>query len=233
LWRCKLDPLVDSQEYKDIIKTLTVQNQTAGPLATPGPITPLQDIMSTYNKYMDINNAIVQQAEVEVPKSGYDVSKIYSLGADKDGNPAKANLDASDAVDTADGSMTADAGTFSPVPIQNPKGYLTGDGLAPNGLPVGAGVAFPADSHNGDYYLRLDYLPNRLFRFDGKRWVKMEDNVRTNITPGATGNTTLRNSFMPQMDANNKPVSTLTLSNGDVIPELQGLSKILRPKADY
>jgi hypothetical protein len=226
LWRCKLDPLVDSQEYKDILKTLTVQNQTAGPLATPGPATPLQDIMSTYNRYMAVNEAIVQQAEVEVPKSGYDVSKIYSLGSDKDGNAVRANLDASDQMDTADTGMTSDTASYSPVKSQNPSGYLTGDGLAPNGLPVGAGVAFPAGANNGDYYLRLDYLPNRLFRFDGKRWVKMEDNVRTNITAGDPGNTTLRNSF-----ANNP--ANITLSNGDVIPSMQGLSKALRPKADY
>lgn len=227
LWRAKLNPLVDSQEYKDILKNIKVTN-TAGPMGTSVPPagTPLGDIMSTYNKYLNINEAIVAQAEVEVPKSGYDVSKIYSFGADAAGNPALATLTADDQVDTADSPITADSATFSPVASENPVGYLSGDGLAPNGLPVGAGVAFPSGAQNGDYFLRLDYLPNRLFRFSGTRWVKIEDNVRTFTTAGETGNNTLRNGF-----ANN--TATQTLSNGDVIPERQMLSKALRPKADY
>ena len=227
LWRCKLNPLVDSQEYKDILKNIAVTN-TLGPMGTSVPPagTPLGDIMSTYNKYVAINEAIVAQAEVEVPKSGYDVSKIYSFGADKNGNPVAAQLTADDQVDTSDSTLTADAATFSPVTSENPKGYLSGDGLAPNGLPVGAGVAFPVGAQEGDYFLRLDYLPNRLFRLNGTRWIKIEDNVRTFTTAGETGNETLRNSF-----ANN--TNTQTLSNGDVIPERQSLSKALRPKADY
>jgi hypothetical protein len=208
LWRCKLNPLVDSQEYKDIMKTVTLQD-SSGPMGTPGITAPLVDIMSTFKKYVGVNEAIVQQAENDVPVSGYDVSKIYSPKSDEKGK-----------------SFTSNSATYSPTTLQNPAGYLTGDGLAPNGLPVGAGIAFPGSPGNGDYFLRLDYLPNRLFRFSGTRWVKVEDNVRTNLTPGDPNNQTLRNSF-----ANNS--ATITLSNGDVIPERQGLSQVLRPKADY
>ena len=227
LWRCKLNPLVDSQEYKDILKNITQQN-TLGPMGTSVPPggTPLVDIMSTYDKYVGINEAIIQQAEAEVPTSGFDTSKLYSLPTDKNGNTAKSALTADDVRDRADSDITADSATYSPGPKQDPQGYLTGDGLAPNGLPVVAGVAFPQDPAQGDYCLRLDYLPNRLFRFDGRRWVKMEDNVRTNLTPGDPNNQTMRNKFV-----NN--TKTTTLSNGDVIPERQSLSKALRPKADY
>jgi hypothetical protein len=211
LWRAKLNPLVDSQEYKDILKTITVANNS-GPMGTTlNPPTPLQDIMSTYNKYININEAIITQAEADVPKSGYDVSKIYSPRADVNDNITK--------------NASTDP-TFNPVTAQNPTGYLTGDGLAPNGMPVTAGVSFPANPAQGDYALRLDYLPNRLFRFSGSKWIKVEDNVRTNLTAGAAGNETLRNSFA------NNPI-THTLSNGDVIPESQPLSNALRPKADY
>ena len=227
LWRVKLNPLVDSQEYKDILNQIKVTN-TLGPMGTSVPAAgnPLVDIMSTYNKYLNVNEAIVQQAEVEVPKSGYDVSKIYTLPSDVNGNVARTAATADDAADTADTTITSDEATFSPTPAQNPTGYLTGDGLAPNGLAVGAGVAFPSEMHMGDYFLRLDYLPNRLFRFDGKRWVKMEDAVRTNLTNGDPNNQILRNSF-----ANNTEM--LTLSNGDVVPSRQSLSDALRPKADY
>jgi hypothetical protein len=225
LWRCKLNPLVDSQEYKDILNNITVTD-TSGPMGTPGITSPLVDIMSTYNKYSAINEAIVEQANNDVPESGYDVSTIYSLGSDVNGNTLRSDLTADDQIDKADNStLTADTASFSPTPSQNPTGYLTGDGLAPNGLPVGAGVSFPTTSNLGDYFLRLDYLPNRLFRFNGSRWVKVEDNVRTNLTAGDPNNKTFRNSF-----ANDS--ATYTLSNGDVVSERQSLSKALRPKAD-
>lgn len=227
LWRVKINPLVDSQEYKDILNNITATN-SSGPMGTSVPPggTPLADIMSTYNKYIGINEAIVQQAETDVPVSGYDVSKIFTPLVDVNGDPAIEAGSTDDIRDTADSDIIdSSSATFSPTPELNPKGYLSGDGLAPDGLAVTAGVAFPVGANQGDYYLRLDYLPNRLFRFDGRRWVKMEDNVRTNLTPGGTGNETWKNSFV-----NN--ANTMTLSNGDTIPERQNLNEALRPKAD-
>jgi hypothetical protein len=56
---------------------------------------------------------------------------------------------------------------------------------------VAAGIAFPYSPGVGDFYLRLDYVPNRLFRYDGRRWVKVEDSVRTNLTPGTENQTQL------------------------------------------
>jgi hypothetical protein len=97
-------------------------------------------------------------------------------------------------------------------------GYLLGDGRAPNGFPVTSGVAFPSDAKTGDFCLRLDFLPNRLFRFDGRRWSKVEDAVRTSYTPGTSG--TLRNSFVNNTD------TTITLG-GAVISQRQSLSSIL------
>lgn len=225
LWRVKLNPLVDSQEYKDLLNNITVTD-SSGPMGTPGPATPLADIMSTYNKYIAINEAVVVQADADVGLSGYDVSKMYSFGTDADGNTKRFSQNADNVDKAASSGLTADIGTYSPAEKQNPKGYLTGDGLAPNDLPVIAGVSFPANPNTGDYCLRLDYLPNRLFRYDSKRWVKVEDNVRSNLTPGDPNNKTLRNSF-----ANNN--KQYTLSNGDVINERQSLSHALRPRADY
>jgi len=225
LWRVKLTPLVDSQEYKDITNQIKATN-TLGPMGTNTATGTLGDLISTYDKYIAVNEAVVVQAEKEVPSSGYDVSKIYSPVVDANNVISTAGASADNATNTADSDITSDQGTYSPPETQNPKGYLSGDGLAPNGLPVAAGVMFPSSPEQGDYCLRLDYLPNRLFRFDGKRWVKMEDNVRTNLTPGAANNTTQRNGFV-----NN--TNTITLSNGDVIPERQTLSQVLRPKADY
>jgi len=130
---------------------------------------------------------------------------------------------------TADnGSVTADqiavdsdSGVASP--DATVKGYLTGDGRTPNGLPVTSGIAFPGSPRIGDYALRTDYLPNRLFRWDGRRWVKIEDNVRTTLTHGSSSQT-LRSGFI-----NN--TNTYTNNTGEVT-ERQSLSQALKPKAD-
>jgi hypothetical protein len=194
LWRVKLNPLVDSQEYKDILKNIkTVDTNGDGePDANP-----LGDLLSTYNRYKDVNEAIVTQAEIEVPKSGYDVDQLFH-NYEKDGTS----------------------------PAKTVEGYLSGEGLAPNGLPVVSGIAFPPSPQKGNYCLRVDYMPNRLFRFDGKRWIKVEDAVRTDLTNGADTNKTLRNSFI-----NN--TNTFTDVNGNVHDEKQNLHEVLRPKADY
>ena len=43
------------------------------------------------------------------------------------------------------------------------KGYLLGDGIAPDGAPYGFGIKFPDNAATGDFFLRTDYFPNRLF----------------------------------------------------------------------
>jgi hypothetical protein len=215
LWRVKLNPLVDSQEYKDILNTIA-----AGPSTT----TPVGQILSTYDKYLNINESIITQAELDVPKSGYDTNAFYELpSADETGAPA--TLETADSVDIAadNTNITADQGVASP--DYKIKGYLTGDGQAPNGLTTAAGVAFPLTPNEGDYFLRLDYLPNRLFRYNGKFWLAIEDSVRTNLTPGANNNLTQRSGYV-----NN--TNTYTDSQGKVHNERQSLSRVLTPKAD-
>ena len=58
-------------------------------------------------------------------------------------------------------------------------GYMDGSGVAPNGFPTGAGISFPQNPQVGDYFLRTDYLPQLLYRWDGKLWVRISKNVRT------------------------------------------------------
>ena len=58
-------------------------------------------------------------------------------------------------------------------------GYLDGTTEAPNGEPTGAGISFPQNPQVGDYFLRIDYFPQLLFRWDGQLWVRISSNVRT------------------------------------------------------
>jgi hypothetical protein len=184
LWRVKLQPLVDSQEYKDITNNIAAGDNTASSIA---------DVLSTYNKYIGINDAIVTRAEDDVPKSGYDTSAIYTAPVNPNGTPGDPNgLDASSNANVSSNSYSSSS---TVTPGAKVEGYLTGDATPPNGATVAAGITFPYSPVVGDYYLRLDYIPNRLFRYDGKRWSKIEDAVRTNLTPGAQ-NATQRSGFV-------------------------------------
>ena len=219
LWRVKLNPLVDSQEYKDILNNV----KAGDPNVTSSPV---GQVLSTYQQYLNLNESIIAQAEVDVPLSGYDTSTMYTLATNANGTQS-----IGDSITTADSTaITADqtgstADSGAPSPDHKIEGYLTGDGKAPNQLLTGAGISFPTNPATGDYFLRLDYLPNRLFRFDGTFWRKIEDNVRTNITPGAENNTTQRAGYV-----NN--TNTYTDSTGAVHNERQNLSQVLTPKAD-
>jgi hypothetical protein len=189
---------VDSQEYKDILNNIDMN----GDGVIDADDRALGNLLSTYNKLISINDAVVQRAEADVPASGYDTSTIYTEAVDANGNPVDPSApDASTAAhivngQVVDASSTVDDASYqtitSPTKVE---GYLTGDGLPPNGASVAAGLSFPLGPNLGDFYLRLDYVPNRLFRYDGRRWVKVEDAVRTNLTPGIN-NTTQRSGFI-------------------------------------
>jgi hypothetical protein len=184
------------------------------------------ETFGTVAKDREINDAILTQAEYEVPLSGYDTVKFYIVPTNEDGTPADPNSYTVDNTGITVDSTNVDVDGQPQTPRANgyTLGYLTGDGIAPNGLPVTPGISFPPGAQEGDFALRLDYFPNRLFRFNGARWVKYEDNVRTNLTPGSQ-NQTLRSGFV------NNTNETATEDRGD-IPQRQALSKLLKPEAD-
>ena len=103
-------------------------------------------------------------------------------------------------------------------------GYLTGTDQAPNGIPTGTGISFPQNPQVGDYFLRIDYFPQVLFRWDGQRWVRISENVRTG-TGFDLDNTSQLSSFI-----NNDNMTALT--NGTEVSQSQPLSTILRLTPD-
>lgn len=291
LYRAKCKPLVDSQEFKQILdevvnkenfvgvynpsttyfpddvvqgpdgKKYTVLKEVVG-IAPPNAeyyelADSLRDIMSTYEKEMQITDAVLNQAELDSPKSGPDTTKLYSITKGEDGLPEllttdETEIDASvqlQATD-ADGNPVFDengdpvyVGATASSVFQTAKrlGYdgiiYDGDGVPPNGAPFTAGIAFPIGPVEGQYCLRKDYYPHRLFRFNGRRWVKVEDNVRMTMNnlgtsdvgsgdryEGKDSRNTLKTSFI-----NNTNQTTI---NGKVVKERQSLSKALRPEAD-
>lgn len=182
----------------------------------------IADQMSTRPKDLEINDAILVQAEVELPLSGYDTVKFYILPTTEDGQPASSGLTTDNTNTTVDNTEGGEGTT--PRSDGYTLGYLTGDGVAPNGLPVIPGVSFPPNPVSGDYCLRLDYFPNRLFRYNGASWTKIEDKVRTGLN-FADNAKTLRAGFVNNTD-------TVRTNDRGNIPSRQSLSEILKPNAD-
>jgi hypothetical protein len=213
LYRVKLKQIVDSQEFKDILDLP----------AEEGSTNTLRDVLSTYEKEMQINNAILDQAEADAPKSGYDTTSLYTLQVDAEGKPELVGADET-LIDASIANGNIDASRVNETPEREGyQGYLIGDGIPPNGEAFGFGTSFPLTTTKGDYYLRTDFLPKRLFRFDGARWVKMEDQVRMTMT-----NTNDRNTYKTDF-INNTNTDNIA---GENIQERQSLSQALKPKAD-
>ena len=97
------------------------------------------------------------------------------------------------------------------------------DGTPPNGLSlVGSGESFPVTGvSDGDFFLRTDFSPHRLFQKSGNRWIKYtDDGSRT----WAAANKALT-SFI-----NNDNYSVH--SDGEVLSEKTNLSKVVKPRTD-
>jgi len=249
LYRAKCKPLVDSQEFKDILNGLADGdgNDTT---------TTLRDIMSTYEKEMQITQAVLNQAEADAPKSGYDTTKFWTVQLDENGNADLVTVD-NETIDAslqtqatdANGNLLFDAnndpiyvGPTASTMLQTAKGngyqgYLTGDGIPSNGAPFTAGIAFPLSGVDGQYCLRKDYMPNRLFRFNGTRWVKMEDIQRMTMNNLGASDTGVGDTFEGKDVRQTQKGTFINNTNtavidGHTVEEKQSLSKALRPQAD-
>jgi hypothetical protein len=234
LLRVKCAPLVDTQEYADILDNEIKDTQG-------NPAGSLRDLISTYNQNIAINEQIIAQAEADAPLSGYETQQMYVLPLKADGT-----LDLQDASDIdADASIDGHAADASSI-YKSPQkdmyvGYLTGDGRPPNGAPYSFGISFPTGTPvEGQFHLRTDYFPNRLFRWNGTVWMKYEDNVRMTMTNADNPAVANRSSSTSTYTTENRQTQRVGFINnnntatiaGTVVPERQALSKVLKPKAD-
>jgi len=206
VWRAKVVPLVDSQEYKDIL----------GDGSNPND---LLNYLSNYNQVMAVNDAVVAQAAADVPKSGYDTSMFW-VTPTKPGN--EVNIDDSLEILTESGEtiLGDNVGYGAPRGPGYTAGYLTeADG---NGTVTGFGVNFPPNPSFNDYFKRTDFLPARMFRWDGYKWVYVDEMNRAELAPSELN--TLRGGFI-----NNEAV---TKTQEGEVAQKQNLNDLLRPKAD-
>jgi hypothetical protein len=287
LYRAKCKPLVDSQEFKDILDKVADSENYKGEWepdviyyrddVVKGPdgknyvvivdsvtgISPpnstyydladsLRDIISTYDREMQITQAVLNQADADLPKSGYDTSKFYTVQRDAEGNVELALSNSIDqlipSTDEQGNTILDDNGEpiymsitasseFQTAERNGYDGYLVGDGVPPNGAAFSSGIAFPINPVKGQYALRTDYFPNRLFRYDGRRWVKVEDNVRMTMTNLGGEDVGVGNEFEGKEIRQTQKAGFINNTNvnkinGKLINERQSLSKALRPEAD-
>jgi len=165
IWRVKVAPLTDTQEYSDILGTADDPNS-------------LKNDLSNYKTELNISNAIVKAAEI----------------ADPIGLPLTEHL-------------------FGQEPTDNE--YEHGETLQ-------QGDQFPTDPNDGDYFVRTDFKPNRLFVFRGSRWHRLYDNITEQTWSDRTYNAS---SFI-----NN---DATTVVDNQEFPERQPLSQVIKPKSDF
>ena len=109
------------------------------------------------------------------------------------------------------------------------SGYFSGDGappnhdtsLTPSGKFRGAGTSFPLDMVDGEYYLRIDYGPSRLFQKQGTCYKLIEVDVLRKWTA--------ENRELDKFIYN---INDTVLPDGSVVSEKQPLSQVLKQKVD-
>jgi hypothetical protein len=154
----------------------------------------LRDVLTNIGIEMNLNEEVVEAAKASVSGRNFDTRHFYVVPGDGDQKGK-----------------------------QNPW-IFAGDGVPPNGAElVGSGNKFPQGAVDGDYYLRLDYHPQALFKKIGERWKIQELDYRETEWSAASS---ILKGFINQ-------TGTETHKDGSVQPIRQGLHKAVRPRADF
>lgn len=270
LIKLKCKPLVDSQEFKNILDKPA--EDPMSPYESTDSNTSLRDLMSSFNINMEINQKIIEQAEADAPLSGYDTESLWMVPVDRNGvimlqDASGTNIDASQfyvSITLEDGTIkyhhkdwqgpedTVNPQWVEPVTDENlslygipvidtsiilksPRqnyylGYLIGDTIPPNGYAVkGMGAQFPDNAVEGNFFIRTDFMPSRLFRYDGHKWSVFEDNVRMTMT-NTNNRKTLKTSFIN--NTNKTRIGNKEIDERQSISKPLEVGKNLRPIAD-
>lgn len=207
MWRVKCDPLTDSQEFRDILQK-PATDINGDPIPNPngtGELT-LADILSTYNKELQINDQILAQATQEVPFKNLQGQQFYVLAGD---------LQKPVTIWAGDG-----------IPPNQSKPVATGIAFPPM-APAGDWL-LRIDYNPPQLYERIR-LPNdsaasnnTALPSDKYAWRLHEIDYRTSWAPANT----VLTSFI-----NNAGTET-TLQDGSVVPERQNIRTVVKAKLD-
>ena len=165
IWRVKCSPLIDSQEYKDILGTADDSDS-------------LKNMLSRYTKEIEVNDAIVAAAVKENP----------------DNLPDNKHL----------------ANATYPGPWNAEDDW---------GESIAQVTQFPSSPATGDYVIRTDFSPARMFEYTGSKWQRRYDNDETNRWEKTT---------FPAYDFTNNLADPII--GGDTIEGAEGLSQAIKPE---
>ncbi len=155
------------------------------------------DIISNGDKYLEINKIIQEQAAKDVPTRNFNSANLYVEPAGS--KPLKTN---------------------------NLQGWpLNGDGIPPNqDLIAPKGTRFPQNPMPGDYFLRTDYNPPRLFQRHDNKWCLVEIAWRDREWTPA------HRSLEDHLE--DKTVTTLVTDPANPFLERQSISNPIKSKKD-
>jgi hypothetical protein len=180
LMRVKVKAMKDSQEYNAILNR-----------EVEGTTSSLRDLISDFRDSVMVSDAIIEQAESDVPLRNFETAHFYVVPGDEDGT-------------------------------QYPW-IFAGDGVPPDGaLLAGSGTSFPDEPQDGEWFLHTGMEPNVLYKREGSTWIRKEVDLRKKWSAAHR----ILNSFI-----NNNNITTL--ENGQVLPEKQPLSRVIKPQADF
>lgn len=223
LWLVKAKLMTDSTEYKEVINNVAT-GQTAGGIGQGLGIFPegwvdfvnsegdpglgcdptIMNALSTYCKLIGISDGVIEEARRNAffdPKF-FESDNLYVFINDK-GYPCLYN--------------------------EGTDQYFSGDGAPPNmptdlkakGKMRGAGTSFPEDMKDGEYFLRVDFYPERLFQRQGNKFKLIEVNIIKMWT-----------AYNRVLDQHFDNIDDIRLSDGTVVPSKQAVSKVMKQKVD-
>lgn len=172
IWRVKLSPLTDSQEYNDIIGNAKQEGS-------------LKDDISTYISEYAINDAIVASAEAQDPTGRSDTDHLFGYDYATSG------------------------------------GIVNKDITYNHGEEIASGTNFPSSPPEGLFFIRTDFIPNRMFVRRGSKWHRIyrneTDQTWSDITYNASDYIINKNT---------------TVVNNTEFSERQPISNTIVPRAD-
>ena len=172
IWRVKLSPLTDSQEYYDILGDGSDANS-------------LKNDVSTYKAEYNISDAIVAAADAQDPNGTSMVDHLFGYDHATSG------------------------------------GIVNKDNNWKYGETIPTGDQFPNNPNDGDYFIRTDFSPNRLFVRRGTKWHRLYDNIAEQTWTDKTYNASdyIFNE------------NTAIFDNREYV-EQHGMSQVILPKPD-
>ena len=199
LFRVKMKPITDSQEYKDILDQAAI-----GPDGQDSSFS-VKDLISDFRDQINISDALVAQAEADVPYRNFQTAQFYVVPGDENGSQYPW-IFAGDGI-PPDGAALAGTGVSFPQSASNGDWFLH-IGMDPN-------VLYQFVGNMGvDPFGNPQPIP-------GGVWERREVDLRKKWQAAHR----ILQSFI-----NNDNITT---NSGDQSPEKTMLSKAIKPQADF